>query len=103
MMRHKTPAVIVNGSRFLSFLTDFFHKAEIRLRTLSQVAALGMPVIHLGIDIDRPVAAPGSAQLPAPDSLQVGGKASFSGGSDEQIPSVLEKQAVKAIVLFSLF
>ena len=79
------------------------YKRQIRLRALSQVAALGMPVIHLGVDIDRPVAAPGGAQLPAPDSLQVGGKASFSGGSNEQIPSVLEKQAVKAIVLFSLF
>ena len=92
--------MIIDCSCFLSFPAHLFHKTDIRLQTFLQVTAQGMPIIHLGIDINGPVAAPGRTQLPAPDSLQIGRQAPFPGGRNEQVSPILEIQGVKSVIRF---
>ena len=43
-----------------------------RLDALAQVGGLGRPVVHLGIDVDRVLAAPGRVQAVVPQALERG-------------------------------
>ena len=40
---------------------------------IGEVGAFGEPVVHLGIDVDRVLAAPGRIDRLVPDALQIGG------------------------------
>ncbi len=93
------PAAVVHGSRMLPVLRQLLHIGEIGLHALLQPTAHGRPVVHLQVDIGGPVAAPGSLPLPAPDALEIGGKAALAGGGNHQIAPVLEIQAEEPIVL----
>src|ERR1051326_6764679 len=63
---------------------------EERFVTLGQVARLCRPVVHLGVDVQRPVRAPGRTDLVVPDALEIGGLRPRPRAGDEEIAAVLE-------------
>ena len=75
-----------------SGLAQVAYHGEQRPEGLVQAGHLGRPVVHLGIDVYRILAVPGSEELVVPDALQVGGLSSCLRGAYQQIASVVEHQ-----------
>ena len=65
------------------------HRRE-GIHRLGQVRRQRRPVVHLGVDVDRVLAAPGRRQAVVPDALQVGRLRTRPGAGDEQVASVVE-------------
>ena len=61
-----------------------------RLQHLREVRRHRRPVVHLGVDVDRVLAAPGRRQAVVPDALQVGGLRARPRAGDQQVAAVLE-------------
>src|SRR5580698_10155329 len=61
--------VFLSGSCAIS--TEVFEPAEERFSAFAQVAGFRRPVVHLDIDVRRPIAAPWRRNLIAPDSLKI--------------------------------
>ncbi len=75
------------------------HPLDKRLGALGEGAGFGQPVVHLGVDVDGVVAAPGGAHMWVPDALEVGRGAARAGAADEEVAAVLEKEGVKPRVV----
>ena len=73
VVRDPAAAAVVDPRRLASVDGEAPDQVEERLVALGEVRHLGGPHVHLGIDVDRPVAAPGSANLVVPDPLEIGG------------------------------
>ena len=63
-----------------------------RVHRLLQVRGHRRPVVHLGVDVDRVLAAPRRRQAVVPDALQIGGLRAGARAGDEQVARVLEVQ-----------
>ena len=83
-------AAVVDPCRLASVHREAPDQVEERLVALGEVRHLGGPHVHLGIDVDRPVAAPGGAHLVVPDPLEIGGLAARPGAGDQEVAAVLE-------------
>ena len=59
-------------------------------RRTRQIAWLGRPVVHLGVDVDRVLARPGRAHALVPDALQIGRLPAGPRTADEQVTAELE-------------
>ena len=66
---------------------------------LGEVRRLRRPVVHLAVDVHRPVGAPRRADVLVPDALQVGGLGAGAGARDEQVAAVLEDEGHERGVL----
>ena len=55
-----------------------------------EVADLGGPVVHLGVDVDRVLAAPGGVQVVVPEALEVRRLAARPRAGDQQVAAKLE-------------
>ncbi len=64
-----------------------------RLDALAQIGGFGRPVVHLGVDVDRVLAAPGRVQAVVPKALERGRLSALARGTDEQVAAVLEIQS----------
>ena len=53
---------------------------------------LGRPVVHLGVDVDRVLAAPAGRDRLIPDSLEVGGLPAGPAAGDQEIATELEAE-----------
>jgi len=69
------------------------------LRALGQVGRLRGPVVHLCVDVDRVLAAPGRAHLVVPEALEVGRLGARAGAGDQEVPAELEVQGSQVRVL----
>ena len=72
MMEHPPPAAVVYFCCLLSGDNEVIEHIEQRFVTLREVAYLGGPVIHLRVDVGRPLALPGWVEVVIPDALKVG-------------------------------
>ena len=67
---------------------------------LGQVGGVGGPVVHLEVDIDVVVGAPGWVDAVVPHALEVGGQGRVvPGGGDEQVAAVLGVEGLQGAVL----
>ena len=92
VMRRPAAGAVVDARGRRTRGGEFADHLQQRLVTFGQVGGLGRPVVHLGVDVDRVVAAPGGAHLVVPQSLQVGRLRPRTAAGDEEIPAVLEQQ-----------
>ena len=60
------------------------------------------PIVHLNVYVVPDTASPRSVVVSVPDSLQVCGKRTRAGGSDQEVSSVLEVQHFKIGAVFTL-
>ena len=72
VMGHPTPTAIVDGCSLLTDHTQITNQIDQGLMAFGQVGGFGQPVIHLGVDVQRPIGAPGWANMLIPNALQVG-------------------------------
>ena len=63
----------------------------------TQVASLSHPVIHLRVDINGIITAPGGTHPVVPDSLEVCTLASRSGGTDHQVSGIMEHHLCQTV------
>ncbi len=70
---------------------------------LREVAVLGTPVVHLGIDIYSEPAAPCRPHILVPDALQVHRESALSAGRDHKIASEVMVKLYQLVVLAALF
>ena len=68
-----------------------------RFLTFAQVASLSHPVIHLRVDINGIITAPGGTHPVVPDSLEVCTLASRSGGTDHQVSGIMEHHLCQTV------
>ena len=61
-----------------------------RLMALGEVTGFRKPVIHLDIDVSRPVGTPRRPDLVIPDALEIGRLRTLSRTGDQQIASELK-------------
>ncbi len=61
-----------------------------RLDALGEGGDLGRPIVHLGVDVDRVLAAPGRRDLVVPYALEVGGLAAGARRRDQQVAAIVE-------------
>jgi len=73
-------------------LGQVHHHRDQRLDALAQGRRLGGPVVHLRVDVDRVLAAPGRTHAVVPDALEVGRLCARPGAGDQQVASELEVQ-----------
>ena len=59
---------------------------------LREVRHLGGPVVHLGVDVDGVVRAPGRVEVMIPDPLEVRGLGAGTRRRNQEIAPVLEQQ-----------
>ena len=71
-------------------LAQLLDQVEQRLVALGEVRHLGGPVVHLGVDVDRVLAAPGGVHVVVPEALEVRGLGARPGAGDQQVAPVLE-------------
>ena len=90
VVRYPAAAAVVDGGGSCAGLAEAFDQVEQRPVALGEVAGLGVPVVHLGVDVGGPVGAPGRADLVVPDALQVGGLGAGARAGDQQVAAVLE-------------
>ncbi len=77
-------------------LRDVPEEPEQRLVALGQIRRLRRPVVHLGVDVDRVVAAPRRPHVRVPDALQVERGRTRPGAADEQVAPELEVERLEA-------
>ena len=70
---------------------------------VSEVGAVGQPVVHLSVDIDGVLGTPGRIDGFVPDALQVGGEGSGAGARDEHVAAVLKIDGEEMDVFASVF
>ena len=70
---------------------------------VGQVGAVGQPVVHLSVDIDGVLGAPGRIDGIVPDALQVGGEGSGARAGDEHVAAVLKVDGEKVDVFAAVF
>ena len=92
MVRNPAAGAVVDRSGFPAIDREFADKGKERFVALGEVGHLGGPVVHLGVDVDRIVAAPGRTHRLVPDALQVGRLAAGPGAGDQQIAAEVEQQ-----------
>ena len=63
---------------------------------LTEVADLGNPVVHLGVDVDGPLAVPRRREAVIPDPLQRCRQASRAAACNQEVTRVLEIQGEEA-------
>jgi len=73
-------------------LREVQHHGRERFNTFPQVARLGGPVIHLGVDVDGVFAVPRRAHRTVPEALQVRGLAAGARTANQQITGELKIQ-----------
>ena len=66
---------------------------------LPQIAGIRLPVIHLQVDVCRPLTAPRGSQVLIPDSLQVCRLTSGPGRRDQQVAAELEVERDQARIV----
>ena len=72
VVSHPTTATIHHLRRLGARFAQVTNHREERLCSLAEVADLGGPIVHLGVDVDGVFAVPRSILLVVPDALQVG-------------------------------
>ena len=92
VMRRPAPAAIVLAGHRSARHAQGCRQIEQGTVALGQVGCLGRPVIHLCIDVERPVAAPRSSELFVPDALQIGGLRAGPAGGDQQVAPIVEQE-----------
>ena len=81
---------VVGPRRPSARLAQLLDQVEERLVALREVRHLGRPVVHLGVDVDRVLAAPGRVHLVVPEALEVRRLGARTRAGDEQVAPVLE-------------
>ncbi len=61
--------------------------------TFGEITGLRMPVVHLHVDVRRPVRTPRGMYLFIPDSLEICGLRTDAGTGDQKISTVIEIQS----------
>ena len=87
------------GARFRDVLNHF----KQRLGAFRQVADLGGPVVHLGVDVDSVLAAPGRKHLLIPYTLQVGRLAAGAAAGEQNVTAELKHQSLQVRIASSRF
>ena len=72
VVSYPAPAIIHHLRRLGARFAQVTNHREERLGCLTEVADLGRPIIHLGVDVDGVFAVPRGILLVVPDALQVG-------------------------------
>src|SRR5579862_7378084 len=70
--------------------------------TFGQVADLGWPVVHFGVDVDGIFAAPGRNHRFIPDSLKICRLASCTTAGSEYIPAELKAERFKVGIVLAI-
>ena len=81
---------VVGPRRPSARLAQLLDQVEQRLVALGEVRHLGGPVVHLGVDVDRVLAAPGGVHVVVPEALEVRGLGARPRAGDQQVAPVLE-------------
>ena len=92
MVGHPAPASVNIARNLSAGRGQRINQIKERFVALAQARHLGRPVVHLGVDIERPAGAPWRVQNFIPDPLKVGGLGSRAGGRNEKVAPVLEKK-----------
>ena len=87
---------IVDLGRFATVGRQRVDEVKERLVAFRQVGHLRRPVIHLGVDVERPVGAPRRTHGVVPDPLQIRREAAGARAGDQQVATVLVKQRGQA-------
>ena len=77
------------------------HVVKQRQVHLGQVAAFRGPVVHLRVDVDGVLAAPGGVEALAPQALEVGGQRAGTAGAAQQVAPVEEISVDQAEILLA--
>ena len=81
--------------RILSLLGEIPDELEKRSSAFGKIGVFRRPVVHLGIDVGRVVAAPGREEKRIPDALKICRLRPRTGGGDHQISSIVVEQRRK--------
>ena len=99
VVRHPAPRPVVDPRGLAAVSRELGDHPQHRLVALGEVRHLRRPVVHLAVDVHRPVGAPRRAHVLVPDPLQVRGLAAGAGARDEQVAPVLEDERHEGGVL----
>ena len=98
-MEHRTAAMVVflcDGlAAFQQIVVDVVKE---RLGTFGEIGSLGMPVVHLQIDVGMVVGVPRCMQIAAPYTLQVCRQRLAAAGGQQKISAELEVEIDKTYV-----
>ena len=89
---HPAAAVVVDAGGLRAGDRDVPEHVEEGLVALGEVCHLGRPVVHLGVDVDRVLAAPGGRDRLIPDALEVGRLSAGAAAGDQEIAAELEAE-----------
>ncbi len=95
VVRHPAAAVVVDAGGLRAGDGDLPEHVEEGLVALGEVRHLGRPVVHLGVDVDRVLAAPGWRDRLIPDALEVGGLSAGAAAGDQEIAAELEAEGLQ--------
>ena len=87
-------AVVLPG-HLAALVRELADHAEERLGALGEVADLGRPVVHLGVDVGRVFRIPHGIHVLVPDPLEVGRLRSRTRGRDEKVAAELEDEGAE--------
>ena len=100
VMHHPAAAAVLFLRRARAADDEVVDHIEQRLMALAQVAQLGGPIIHLAIDVHRPLAFPRRIQLLVPDALQIGRLRTRTAAGDQEITAILKMQRGQRRIAF---
>ena len=80
-------------------LREVLHHPQERFDALAEIARLGRPVVHLGVDVDGVFAAPGRVHAVGPEALQIGRLPARTRAGEEQVAAKLEVKRRKLRVV----
>src|SRR5436190_1302760 len=100
MMRHPTPTAVLLfcGSRATD--GEVVDQVEQWLVTLTKIADLRGPVIHLAVDVERPLAFPRRIEQIIPDALQIRRLSSRAAARNQKVATILKMQRGKRQIAF---
>jgi len=96
--QHQPGGVVVGARGVPPRLGEVGDQVEERLVALGEAGGLGRPVVHLDVDVGRPVGVPGRGDLGVPDALEVRRLGAGPRGGDQQVAAVGEEQGGEARV-----
>ncbi len=91
-MRGPAARAVVRGGRLRARHREIGDEIQQRLVQLGEIGGLGGPVVHLRVDVQRPVRTPRRAHVFVPDALQVRRLRARAAARDQQVAAVLEQQ-----------
>src|SRR5262245_7705041 len=104
-MRYPAAGVVVLLGHARTSLRQIGERREQRFVTFREARQFGRPVVHLRVDVDRPLAVPWWVFRLVPNALQIGRLRTGTRTGDQEVPSKLkiERRQLWIALLLELF